>query len=148
MKIVNARKATNMDSIDQMDTSEGTNRDNRDENEQNMTKSEVFARRDSINRTPPRKKKIERLLDRDRANSIPEIASTDLKWVFGQQRSAKRQREESSDDTNQDFGKMLEKIVRMVQDLQQLTESTSNTKLEIKRAAKQLNWQTQDLQFR
>lgn len=110
-----------------------------------LTEDQVFQRRDSITRTPPKKDKGEQPLvsaylvpHRYRTNSLPEGNIGKPKVI--PTTSTKRQREEEECETKS-FTEKISLILKASKDLFHLTEVNTTTKLDIKRGAKSLYWQ-------
>lgn len=122
-----------------------------------MTEEEVFRRRESLSRTPPRSgdkppkddKKTEEQVSKPVQKAIfglprPRANSMDL-TMFGLRREPLKRRREEEESQEKGLSHKIEDMRRAVKDLSELTESIVNTKLEIKRAAKRLMWQMEKL---
>lgn len=108
-----------------------------------MEEDEVFKRRESLSRTPPK--------GRDRANAVAGLPSGEPETNAAKRRvelsvipasKGKRHREEDEDE------RKLSQLVENVAALQRLCETPVNTKVEINAAVRKLHCEIQDYKER
>lgn len=126
-----------------------------------MSQHEVFERRASVKRTPPKElmyvdsaqntddevfQTKEQEIDpspRDRAHSLQ---SDNIKYIIGTSKQMKRSRQESEEEIEREvFRKSLQKLKKTIADLVEVTETSTKTKTEIKNLVQKLKRQAKDV---
>ncbi|KAF2902403.1 hypothetical protein ILUMI_03785 [Ignelater luminosus] len=123
-----------------------------------MEEGEVFKRRESLIRTPPKdkgndsvSKEEENTADTSSTGTIKKRAKSQsdmysvIKKGSESESVGKRPREESEDDGLEELRNMISRLSKNVKELVELVDANVNTKVEIKKAAKKLKGQTTEL---